>query len=196
MADIFRKKSLEKLVSTDQLDRMITIVKPSFWLVFFAATMIVVAALMWAVFGRLPLCVDGTGILKADANNNQTVFCYLSLESAKQVQQGMKVVLQPSADDSQSQTELTAQVVAVEPYVSTREEMQDQLDNETLVEYFLSNGPVVAVECEITKGQQVQLLEGTLLDCSIVLEEKAPFSFLLPLTVGMQTLQGIEGAKH
>lgn len=71
MADIFRKKSLEKLVSTEQLDRMITIIKPSFWIVFFAAAIIVVAGLVWGIFGRLPLCIDGIGIVHQEGHQTE-----------------------------------------------------------------------------------------------------------------------------
>ena len=196
MADIFRKKSLEKLVSTEQLDRMITIIKPSFWIVFFAAAIIVVAGLVWGIFGRLPLCIDGIGIVHQEGHQTeQTIFCYLPLEEGKQVQQGMKVVITPSGNSNKQQKELIGSVVNVESYVSTKQELQQQLGNESLVEYFLKDGPVVTIQWKVDRQQDMPFLDGTLIECSIVLEEKTPISFLLPLTVGIHRLDNTEGEK-
>ena len=62
MAEIFRKSALEKLSSPEQLDKMIVITSPSFWLSMIGAGIIIVSALIWSIFGRLPENVDAQGI--------------------------------------------------------------------------------------------------------------------------------------
>ncbi len=62
MAEIFRKSALEKLSSPEQLDKMIVITSPSFWLSMVGAGIIIVSALVWSIFGRLPENVDAQGI--------------------------------------------------------------------------------------------------------------------------------------
>ena len=62
MAEIFRKSSLEKLSSPEQLDKMIVITPPSFWIALAGAGVIIVAALVWSILGRLPINVEATGI--------------------------------------------------------------------------------------------------------------------------------------
>ena len=52
---------------------------------------------------------------------------------------------------------------------------------EGLAEEFLAGGPVVAVECA-PAGEA--LPAGTLLSCSVVLEEKPPLAFLFPALSG------------
>ncbi len=179
MTNLFRKKSLENLISTEQLDRVITVVKPSFWLVFLGAVVIIVAALIWGFFGNLPVCLEGTGIL-APSGNGETVFCYLPVESGKQVQEGMEVTFTPSGINWQQESNLTGRVVQVDSYVANSEEMQTQLNNETLVQRFLQDGPVVAIECQIEKNEGADFPAGTLMDSSIVIERKSPLSLLLP----------------
>lgn len=62
MEEIFRKSSLEKLSSPEQLDKMIVITLPSFWIALAGAGVIIVAALVWSILGRLPINVEATGI--------------------------------------------------------------------------------------------------------------------------------------
>ena len=62
MSKVFRKSALDKLSSPEQLDRMIVIVSPSFWLFLAGAALIIVTALLWSIFGRLPINVDTQGI--------------------------------------------------------------------------------------------------------------------------------------
>lgn len=62
MANIFRKSSLDKLSSPEQLDKAITIISPSFWIAAIGGGLIVVVALVWSIFGRLPVNVNANGI--------------------------------------------------------------------------------------------------------------------------------------
>ena len=57
MADLFRKTSLEKLSSPEQLDKMIVITPPSFWMALSGAGLVIVVALIWSILGRLPVNV-------------------------------------------------------------------------------------------------------------------------------------------
>ncbi len=178
MADLFRKQSLQKLSSAEQLDRMIPMIRPSFWLVLAGAALVLLAGVLWGIFGRLPVCADGPGIV---ARDGQTVLCCLPLEDGKQVQAGMTVLVQRAAGDRQSTGAASTEVVWVEPYVTSSEDLAEKLGDEGLAEEFLAGGPVVAVECA-PAGEA--LPAGTLLSCSVVLEEKPPLAFLFPALFG------------
>ena len=182
MADLFRERSLEKLSSTEQLDRMIPMIRPSFWLVLAGAVVAVAAALIWGIFSRLPVCVDTQGVVGQDG---RTVVCGIPLDTGKQVAEGMTVTLQQAAGDRQASGITAAEVVWVDSYVTSREDLEALVEDEELAGFFFEEGPVVAVECELG-AEESQLLPGTLMDCSIVVEEKAPLSFLLPSLFGAQ----------
>ncbi|MDR0886990.1 MAG: NHLP bacteriocin system secretion protein [Clostridiales Family XIII bacterium] len=66
MAELFRKSSLEKLSSPEQLDRMIVITSPSFWIAMLGVLVIFLSALTWSIFGRLPMKVNSQGIFLGD----------------------------------------------------------------------------------------------------------------------------------
>ena len=55
MAQLYRKSTLDRLSSPEQLDRMIVITSPSFWIAMAGAALIVLAALIWSIFGELPV---------------------------------------------------------------------------------------------------------------------------------------------
>ena len=62
MPDIFRKTSLDKLSSPEQLDKAITIISPSFWIAAIGGGLIIAAVLIWSIIGRLPVNVGANGI--------------------------------------------------------------------------------------------------------------------------------------
>ena len=63
---IYRKSLLERMASPDQLDKMIVITPPSFWLALLGGAIIVTVALVWSVLGRLPINLEANGIFVSD----------------------------------------------------------------------------------------------------------------------------------
>ncbi len=60
---IFRKVSLERLSSPEQLDQLMQVTDPRGWLALAALGGLVIAALAWGVYGTIPTVADGAGIL-------------------------------------------------------------------------------------------------------------------------------------
>lgn len=275
MAEIFRKSSLEKLSSPEQLDRMIVITSPTLWLSLVGAAGIIIVVLLWAIFGRLPVEVDACGIyvnrdgvqtvyatnggviseilvadgaevkqgdiialldsgeITASADgiisnisvsqgsvlgpgsevakirmgdaSDRVVVCYIPIGFGKKIQQGMEVMVYPTTVNNDEYGHMKASVISVDDYITSTESMQKQLGDDQLVEFFLQNGPVVEVVCELErsedtvsgyywsskKGASVAIDAGTMVDVSVVTEEKAPITMLIPyleetLTVKVQ----------
>ena len=70
MAELYRKSSLERISSPDQLDAMLKISSPMSWLALAGATMIVVITIIWAFIGRIPMTVTTTGIVTSPDGTN------------------------------------------------------------------------------------------------------------------------------
>lgn len=62
---IFRKEALERLSSPEQLDQMMQVVSPQAWIPLGAAGLMLGVALLWTIFGRIPVTVSGQGVLIA-----------------------------------------------------------------------------------------------------------------------------------
>jgi HlyD family secretion protein len=60
---LFRKESLERLSSPERLDQLMQVVSPKSWLPLASLSSLVVAALIWSIYGRIPITVEGRGVL-------------------------------------------------------------------------------------------------------------------------------------
>ncbi|MDJ0713511.1 MAG: NHLP bacteriocin system secretion protein [Prochloraceae cyanobacterium] len=60
---MFRKEALERLSSPEQLDQLLKVVNPRAWIPLATAGSLLFVAVVWSVFGRLPLKVNGEGVL-------------------------------------------------------------------------------------------------------------------------------------
>ena len=202
---IYRKKLMERISSPEQLDEMIVITSPSYWLAILGGAVIIVAALIWSVFGSIPISMETTGIfVSAQISDQQTegsqsiggqqVICYVPISSGKKIVPGMEAVVCPTTVSQQEYGNMMGKVVAVDPYVTSYEDIVSTLGSESLAQMFSQNGPVVAVTCELrtdattasgfwwsnSNGAEVVLAEGTIITADIILEEKSPISMLLP----------------
>ncbi|MFZ3048504.1 MAG: hypothetical protein WA151_21530, partial [Desulfatirhabdiaceae bacterium] len=59
----FRKASVNRLSSSEQLDHLMKVTASKDWLVLALIASLVIAAFFWSVFGRIPIRVNGNGIL-------------------------------------------------------------------------------------------------------------------------------------
>ena len=85
---IFRKSSLERISSPEQLNDYIRIAKPGVWLIMAALLVLMAAVLVWGIFGNVPTTFSITG----EAKSGELV-CYLSPEDAAGITAGMQAII-------------------------------------------------------------------------------------------------------
>ena len=69
--NLFRKKSIDKISSPEELNDYLQITKPSTWVILVAILIILVGGLYWALVGQVEVKVDAAVIC---ANNDVTVY--------------------------------------------------------------------------------------------------------------------------
>lgn len=62
MKDILRKKSLERLSSPEQLDRLLVIIRLPGWISLVCLIVLIFGIVLWSIFGRIPVKAEGSGI--------------------------------------------------------------------------------------------------------------------------------------
>lgn len=139
---------------------------------------------------------QGGEVVKVKGQETDTIdaICYIPVGEGKKVLTGMDVMIYPTTVNKQEYGHMKGTVRSVASYVTSAADMQKTLGNDNLVEAFLSNGPVVEVVCSIEtddstasgyywsskKGKDITLTEGTMLTASVVTENKAPITMLIP----------------
>ena len=139
---------------------------------------------------------QGGEVVKVKGQETDTIdaICYIPVSQGKKVLPGMDVMIYPTTVNKQEYGHMKGTVRSVASYVTSAMDMQKTLGNDNLVEAFLANGPVVEVVCSIEmddstasgyywsskKGKDITLTEGTMLTASVVTENKAPITMLIP----------------
>ena len=145
MADIYRKSALEKMSSPEQLDKAIVIVSPSFWLAMLGAAVIILAALLWSIFGTLPLNVSANGIFM-NRSGIHSVYSEMAgtvetieIDTGLQVHKGEVIARLSSKESERRLSDLTARRQAVEDVTLTSVMDKATDDNKGLLNLKSSN---------------------------------------------------------
>jgi len=71
---LFREEAMDKMLSPDELDRMMRVTSPRGWLALIGLLALVAAAVVWGVFGTIPVQLSGDkGILLGGDSRSQAV---------------------------------------------------------------------------------------------------------------------------
>ena len=86
---IFRKKSLERISSPEELDETLRVTDPSVWIVLAAVILLLAGMLIWSSFASIDSLVTGT----AQVENGSMRITFDDPQMAVNVKAGMKVVV-------------------------------------------------------------------------------------------------------
>lgn len=120
------------------------------------------------------------------------VYCYASLKMAGQIKEGMEVMIAPEYLNTNEYGHMVGEVVAVSKFILNRNDLKEQIGNEDVINNLLSDQAMISIRCEIEKdedsangyrwsnekGNELELINGTLVNTKIVIAEKTPFSLL------------------
>ena len=88
---LFRKSSLERVSSPDQLNEYIKITNPSLVVILIAIFSILIAGMIWIFSGTVPKTVDLVGVVATNYENQERVYCYVPIGTSKRLKEGMEV---------------------------------------------------------------------------------------------------------
>lgn len=70
MADLYRKSSLERISSPEQLDKVLKVTSPMSWLALIGITLIVIVTVIWSIVGTIPVTITSQGIVSSMVGSN------------------------------------------------------------------------------------------------------------------------------
>lgn len=89
--NVFRKKSLDRISSPEQLNSYIKVSNPSIWLILSALIIIIVSLFIWSISGNITTKVPANAIIKSSADTPDTLICYVLPENAGNIKKNMDV---------------------------------------------------------------------------------------------------------
>jgi hypothetical protein len=111
---LFRQESLERLSSPERLDELMKLVTLKTWLPLGTLGLLLGLGLMWGMVGRVPVTVQGRGLLVQDDHSSQLVALLIFDNRYRgQLRAGMPVVLMPETLVAYHEPGVPAEVVEV-----------------------------------------------------------------------------------
>lgn len=152
---LFRKASIDRVSSPEQLNDYVRVSNPGVWMVLAAVIALLIGVCVWGIFGHLDTKIATAGTCK-----NGVFTCYVTEEKAGQIKSGMTITVDGAS--------LTVSEIAEEPVAVTSE-----TDSYLLYLGGFSEGEWLY---EITAD--AALSDGTY-KAEIVTESVSPMSFIL-----------------
>ena len=145
------------------------------------------------VEGRLLTIGDLVARVALGNQNDSIVVCYVPVEDARRIQVGMEASIYPSNVNKREYGYMKGEVEYVDNYVTSRDEISNQVGVNSLVDAFLKDGPVVEVRLKLKKdesttsgywwsgekGKKIEMVNGTMVSADIVIEEESPLSLIV-----------------
>jgi hypothetical protein len=188
---IFRKESLERLSSPEQLDQLMQVVNAKSWIPLAALGSLVFLALGWSVVGRIPITAIGRGILvyptgsETDSANELVNISFFEPRTAERIQPGMPIIIVPDTG-SQRMGGIVGRVTSVKGSSITTVDAARQA---------MASNPLSTESIEVmaelqrdagtgayqgSAGNVARLVPGTTTTARITLAERAPITFVFP----------------
>ena len=164
---LFRKSSLDKVSSPDQLNDYIKVSNPGVWIVILALFILIAAVVVWGFAGSLPTTVHIKGVVLEGS-----VLCYVSVDSAASIRVGQAVKMQGAGREAA----LDGKVASVATLPVSAAEIKSELGSDYLAGTLAKEDFSVKV---LITPDKAGLVNGTMLDLQIVTDSVRPADFLM-----------------
>lgn len=186
---IFRKSSLERISSPEQLNEYVKIINPGVWMVLLGLFILLFAVFIWAFTGSIPETVQLTGVTYAQKGEQEAVYGYLPMSVSKRLSEGMKVQVSPDYAPREEYGYIFGRVESIGEKPVTEEEILATFGNIRYVEELINKGNMVEIRVTLErsegrlnwsrrKGEGMTISSGANCALLIVVKEKKPYELI------------------
>ena len=192
--EIFRSAALNRMSSPEQLDQMLEVTTPKYWIALVAVALLLLFGLAWGFFGRMTTKAMGHGMVVQLPSGDLQLVAYVPSTVAKTVQPGEDAEIALTAFRVEDVGFMRGRVLSISEYPATDAELMATLQNETLAHVLAEGEPVNEVRVEMEKdastpsgflwstpqGAPFHITPGSLCKVSIITREERPLQLLVP----------------
>ncbi|MGI6711863.1 MAG: hypothetical protein ACOX4L_03890 [Bacillota bacterium] len=187
---IFRKSSLERISSPEQLNEYVKIINPGIWTVLFGLFALLFAVIIWAFAGSIPETVQHTGVAYAHEGEEEAVYCFVPMSVSKRLSEGMKVQVSPDYAPREEYGYIFGMVESIGKKPVTEKEIIETFGNIRYVEGLITQRNMVEIRVTLEriegrlkwstkKGKNVSVSSGANCALLIVTKERKPYELIL-----------------
>ncbi len=200
--NLYRKSSLEKISSPEQLDQMLTLTSPAVWLAILGGILCICAVLVWACTFWINNTETVGGIYVKDTELQEklglesanTVRCYVSFEKAGEIQPGMDAYVYLADSETEDYGSIAGTVVKVDAEITDQNALEEMLGTSSVANYLTQGNPVVCVYVALdyapeekcgyrwskSAGSGYALRDNNLVYTDIEISSKHPITMMIP----------------
>ena len=187
--DLFRKNSLERITSPDQLNDYIKVSGVSLWCILGALLAVLLGVGVWGLTGSIPETVQLQGVAYAPQGAVRTVYCFVPMATARRLEEGMTVQVSPDYAPREEYGFIRGRVSWLGERPVTLEELALACPDLGYVDQLLPEGSALEVRLELEVGEQgldwsspagqsVQVVSGSLCDILVITRNRKPYQLL------------------
>jgi hypothetical protein len=193
---LFRQEALDKISSPEQLDQLLQIVSLKDWLPLASLGFVVAIALVWSIFGKVPLTAEAKGLLLPSPTDPGQLISvsYFPIEDGRQIQAGDRMLITPVTANFQEFGGIEAVVTQVsdQPVMRNSALQQVQNNEELLDLVYVPASIAVTAELQrdgttatgyqwsMSKGPNMRVAGGVPTQGRVTLSERSPIQFIFP----------------
>ena len=185
-SNLFRKSSLERVSSPDQLNEYIKVTNPNLIVMLIGIFTILAAGVIWIFSGVIPKTVAISGIVATDNSGQEAVYCFIPLGTSKRLSEGMEAQISPNYADSEQYGYIKGTVKSIGKKIVTSEYLSSNFEDPGLFAPLLASASaenLVEVVLSMDKwssdqGEKVDVRNGSLCEASIVVGGTKPYELI------------------
>ncbi len=184
---LFRKSTLERVSSPEQLNEYIKVTNPSLIVMLIGIFTILIAGAVWIFSSGIPKTVDLFGVAVTDSSGVQKVYCYVPIAVSKRLSKDMDVQISPDYADREEYGFINGKILYVGGNVVTEEYLSSKFENPQLVipmvNTAMQQGNIVEIEISMEnwsseKGAGIEITDGTACSASAIIGTTKPYELI------------------
>ncbi len=191
-SNLFRKSSIERISSPEQLNDYLKITNIRIWCILGALFILLSGFVIWGFSGSIPetVQINGVAYTTLSTESADTIYCYLPLATAKRLTTGMEVEVSPDYAARSEHGYIYGKITDIGIVPITEADIIKTFGSLSYVQGVMPEGNalevIISLEKDQTglkwsnqKGQKVVLTNGSTCNAQIVINERLPYELIL-----------------
>ncbi len=187
---IFRKSSLEKISSPEQLNDYMKVTSGGVWLLLLGLFALLLAAGVWAFTGTIPDTIQLTGVAYDESGDADVIYAYVPLAVSMRLTEGMNVQVSPEYASREEFGYILGVIESVGDSPVYEEELLNRFGSLQLIAPIFPSGNPVEVRVRLLreggelrwssqKGEGITMAGGSYNQLLIVVRERKPYELII-----------------